>query len=53
MISRQSDEQLELSTPVIHLWDSIRALPLIGTLDSARASGTAGRYRENLDEGQA
>ena len=37
IISRQSDELLELSTPVIHLWDSILALPLIGTLDSARA----------------
>jgi rsbT co-antagonist protein RsbR len=37
IISRQSDELLELSTPVIHLWDSILALPFIGTLDSARA----------------
>ena len=37
IISRQGDELLELSTPVIHLWDSILALPLIGTLDSARA----------------
>jgi rsbT co-antagonist protein RsbR len=37
IISRQSNELLELSTPVIHLWDSILALPLIGTLDSERA----------------
>jgi rsbT co-antagonist protein RsbR len=37
IISRQSQELLELSTPVIHLWDGILALPLIGTLDSARA----------------
>jgi hypothetical protein len=36
-ISRQSNELLELSTPVIHLWESILALPIIGTLDSARA----------------
>jgi rsbT co-antagonist protein RsbR len=28
---------LELSTPVIRLWDSILAVPLIGTLDSARS----------------
>ena len=36
VISRQQEEMLELSTPVIKLWDGILALPLIGTLDSAR-----------------
>jgi rsbT co-antagonist protein RsbR len=36
VILRQQEELLELSTPVIQLWDSILALPLIGTLDSAR-----------------
>jgi rsbT co-antagonist protein RsbR len=36
MISRQQEEMLELSTPVVKLWDGILALPLIGTLDSAR-----------------
>jgi rsbT co-antagonist protein RsbR len=36
VIRRQSEEMLELSTPVIQLWDGILALPLIGTLDSAR-----------------
>jgi rsbT co-antagonist protein RsbR len=36
MISRQQEEMLELSTPVIKLWDGILALPMIGTLDSAR-----------------
>ncbi|HEY8125482.1 MAG TPA: STAS domain-containing protein [Methylocystis sp.] len=36
LIKRQQDELLELSTPVIQLWDKILALPLIGTLDSAR-----------------
>jgi rsbT co-antagonist protein RsbR len=36
VISRQQQEMLELSTPVIELWDGILALPLIGTLDSAR-----------------
>jgi rsbT co-antagonist protein RsbR len=35
-ISRQQEEMLELSTPVVKLWDGILALPLIGTLDSAR-----------------
>ena len=36
IISRQQEEMLELSTPVVTLWDGIVALPLIGTLDSAR-----------------
>jgi rsbT co-antagonist protein RsbR len=36
LISRQQQELLELSTPVVRLWENILALPLIGTLDSAR-----------------
>jgi rsbT co-antagonist protein RsbR len=36
VIARQQQELLELSTPVVQLWDNILALPLIGTLDSAR-----------------
>jgi rsbT co-antagonist protein RsbR len=36
VIQRQQEEMLELSTPVVTLWDGIVALPLIGTLDSAR-----------------
>jgi len=36
VISRQQEEMLELSTPVVELWDGVLALPLIGTLDSAR-----------------
>jgi rsbT co-antagonist protein RsbR len=36
IISRQQEEMLELSTPVVKLWDGILALPMIGTLDSAR-----------------
>src|SRR5262249_57613482 len=36
VIVRQQQEMLELSTPVVQLWDGILALPLIGTLDSAR-----------------
>ena len=36
VIRRQGEEMLELSTPVIQLWDGILAMPLIGTLDSAR-----------------
>ena len=36
IIARQQQELMELSTPVVQLWDGILALPLIGTLDSAR-----------------
>ena len=36
IILRQQQELLELSTPVVQLWDGVLALPLIGTLDSAR-----------------
>jgi rsbT co-antagonist protein RsbR len=36
IIARQQEEMLELSTPVVKLWDGILALPMIGTLDSAR-----------------
>ncbi|MDX2230007.1 MAG: STAS domain-containing protein [Leptolyngbyaceae cyanobacterium bins.349] len=36
IILRQQEELLELSTPVVKLWDGILALPIIGTLDSAR-----------------
>ncbi len=36
VINRQQHELLELSTPVVKLWDGILALPMIGTLDSAR-----------------
>jgi rsbT co-antagonist protein RsbR len=36
VIGRQQIELLELSTPVVKLWDGILALPMIGTLDSAR-----------------
>lgn len=37
VILRQQQEMLELSTPVVELWSGMLALPLIGTLDSARA----------------
>lgn len=36
VIARQQEDMLELSTPVVKLWDGILALPMIGTLDSAR-----------------
>jgi rsbT co-antagonist protein RsbR len=36
VINRQQEELLELSTPVVKLWDGVLAVPMIGTLDSAR-----------------
>lgn len=44
IIKQQAMAIDELSTPVIHLWDDILALPLIGTIDSARAK----QIMENL-----
>ena len=38
VIRRQQEEMLELSTPVVEIWEGILALPLIGTLDSNRTS---------------
>ena len=42
VIIRQQEEMLELSTPVVKLWDGILALPMIGTLDSAAHPGRHG-----------
>jgi len=36
VIAEQSEQLMELSTPVVKLWDGVVAVPLIGTLDSAR-----------------
>ena len=44
VVRRQQEEIAELSTPVVKLWDGILALPLIGTIDSARTQVV----RENL-----
>jgi rsbT co-antagonist protein RsbR len=38
LVQRQRDEILELSTPVIQVWDKVLVLPIIGTLDSLRAA---------------
>ncbi|MFC4053252.1 STAS domain-containing protein [Actinomadura syzygii] len=37
VIADQADQLLELSTPVVRLWDRVLGVPLVGTLDSARA----------------
>ncbi len=44
LLQRQRDEILELSTPVMQIWERVLVLPIIGTLDSVRAA----RLTENL-----
>lgn len=37
LVKRQQEDLMELSTPVIHLWEGILVLPIVGTLDSERS----------------
>jgi rsbT co-antagonist protein RsbR len=53
VISRQQTELLELSTPVVRLWENILALPLIGTLDSARTQVVMENLLEKIVETEA
>src|SRR5262252_7698200 len=48
IIKRQARELLELSTPVVQLWDKILALPLIGTLDSERTQTVMENLLNNI-----
>jgi rsbT co-antagonist protein RsbR len=48
IISDQSVAMLELSTPVVRLWEGIIAVPLVGTLDSARTQLVMERLLESL-----
>jgi rsbT co-antagonist protein RsbR len=50
VIRRQQEELMELSTPVVKLWDGILALPLIGTLDSARTQTVMENLLERIVE---
>ena len=50
VISRQQMELLELSTPVVKLWDGVLAVPVIGTLDSSRAQMVMESLLERLVE---
>jgi rsbT co-antagonist protein RsbR len=53
VILRQQEEMLELSTPVIQLWKGILALPLIGTLDSARTQTVMETLLERIVSSEA
>jgi rsbT co-antagonist protein RsbR len=52
-IARQQQDMLELSTPVVSLWDGILALPMIGTLDSARTQVVMEALLQRIVERQA
>lgn len=54
IITQQAEEMLELSTPVVKLWDGIVAVPLVGTLDSARTQVVTEKLLQTLvDTGSA
>lgn len=53
LIDRQQTELMELSTPVISIWDGVLALPLIGTLDSSRTQVVVESLLEKIVEERA
>ena len=53
IIERQREEMMELSTPVVELWDRVLTLPLIGTLDSARAQEVMENLLQTILDRQA
>jgi rsbT co-antagonist protein RsbR len=53
LAEQQRDEILELSTPVIKVWDKVLILPLIGTLDSGRAARLAESLLERIAADEA
>ncbi len=48
LVAEQSEQLLELSTPVVKLWEGVVAVPLIGTLDSARSQVVMERLLQAL-----
>jgi rsbT co-antagonist protein RsbR len=50
LVAEQSEQLLELSTPVVKLWEGVVAVPLIGTLDSARSQVVMERLLQALVE---
>ena len=53
VITRQSRQLIELSTPIVKLWDGVLGVPLIGTLDSTRANAVMESLLQAIIEQQA
>ncbi|MEU7424903.1 STAS domain-containing protein [Streptomyces sp. NPDC040750] len=53
IISSQAEQLLELSTPVVKLWDSVVGVPLVGTLDSARTQVVMEKLLQTLVDSNA
>lgn len=53
VISEQAQQLLELSTPVVKIWDGVLVVPLVGTLDSARAQLVTEQLLQQLVEAGA
>lgn len=53
IISRQSQQLLEVSTPVVRLWRQVLAVPLIGTLDTARTQVVMENVLQAIQEHEA
>lgn len=50
IITEQAEQLLELTTPVVKLWDGVLAVPLVGTLDSARTQVVMEKLLQSLVE---
>jgi PAS domain S-box-containing protein len=53
LLQKQRDEIMELSTPVMQVWEGVLALPIIGTLDSARAARLAESLLQKIADDEA
>ena len=52
MIREQSEAMMQMSTPVIKLWDKVQLLPLIGSIDTTRAAQLTERLLESIVENE-
>ncbi|WP_033351207.1 STAS domain-containing protein [Kitasatospora aureofaciens] len=53
IISAQAEQLLELSTPVVKLWEGVVAVPLVGTLDSARTQVVMEKLLQSLVDSES
>ncbi|MFD8595069.1 STAS domain-containing protein [Kitasatospora sp. NPDC059646] len=53
IINAQAEQLLELSTPVVKLWEGVVAVPLVGTLDSARTQVVMEKLLQSLVDSES